>query len=73
MDKTTLIKKYQKIKNLPDKGRLKDGGVIIGSEVDEDNRLHYVVKKDDQITIELAEKADVASIDLILKSEVNVN
>lgn len=46
-----ILNKY-KNKNLSPKFILQDGGVVIGSEVDENNQLHYVIERGNNISIE---------------------
>jgi hypothetical protein len=57
MDKQELIKKYkQKEKKRTPLWLLGDGSTVIGEEVDENNRLNYVIQKGDKIFIEYAGK-----------------
>lgn len=47
-----IIKKYE---NDPQKRwLLPDGSIVIGEEVDEENKLHYVIKNGDTITVDYA-------------------
>lgn len=57
MDKVKLIDKYKKGEK-PTRAhwRLKDGSIVIGEEVDEQNRLQYVIKRGNEIKIEYAGK-----------------
>jgi hypothetical protein len=67
MNIQALINKY-KNKTNPKKGSLHDGGAIIGSEVDEDNFLYYVVKRGNNIALEKAADTNLASMEIILTS-----
>ena len=59
-DSTALIKKYQ-AGDHPVLRRLLDGsGVVIGDAADEHNRLLYVIKRGNSITVEYAEGVRVA-------------
>ena len=58
MNKAEIIKKYEKL-NPKARGKLKDGGEIIGEEVDENNFLHYVIKRDKKVSVEMAQHLKV--------------
>ena len=69
MDKTKIIDKYKKEKDHIKRAVLKDGGIVIGMEVDENNFLHYVIKRGNNITIEEAQHTKLAETILITKVE----
>lgn len=60
MDKDKIIKKYNKLNEHRVKGRLADGGKILGEEVDQNNFLHYIVKRGDKLSVEEAQYTRVA-------------
>jgi len=66
MKKTEIIDKYKKLKKFDNRGRLKDGGQIVGCEPDENNHLHYIIRRDNQITMEDASRAVIADMPTIL-------
>lgn len=55
MDKQKILTRYKKEKNLRSKYKLADGGIVVGSEVDEDNHLLYIIKRKGEYTIEKAQ------------------
>lgn len=55
MDKQKLIEKYKKEKKHTERFQLQHG-VVIGTEVDENNQLLYVIKDGNEYRIEKASK-----------------
>lgn len=53
MDKKKLIDKYRK-KEEEAQILLKDGGIVIGQEADENNHLQYVIRYPNKIVVEYA-------------------
>jgi hypothetical protein len=58
IDKTKIINSIKKEKTFVPQFRLKDGGIVVDTVVDELNRLHYVVKRDNSFTVDLAESTE---------------
>lgn len=54
MNKQKILEKYKKRKTHIPRWLLKNGSVVIAEEVDEENRLHYVIKRGDEFKIEYA-------------------
>ncbi len=55
-------------KNKPMRFVLRDGGVVVGEEVDENNQLHYIIKRGDTLTSEKASGSKNIPIYRILPS-----
>lgn len=56
MDKKKIIDRYKKEKNLTPSFLLRDGAIVVGEEVDEENKLYYVIKRGSELTVERANK-----------------
>ena len=56
MDRNKIITRVKKDKTLKDRMLLQDGGIVIDEVADENNQLHYVVKRGTDITVEKANK-----------------
>lgn len=53
MDKQKIIEAHQKKEEKP-LFKLKDGGVVVGEVGDEQNSLHYVIRRGKEYTVESA-------------------
>lgn len=73
MNTDKIIEDYSNIEEPEEKGLLSDGGVILGSIPDEENRLNYIVKRDNIITIEPAYNASISQMNLITTSDIEIS
>lgn len=53
-DRKQLAHKYSHPQTQKNLWILKDGAMVVGEEVDDDNRLLYVIKKGNDITVDYA-------------------
>ncbi len=56
------LEKYKDKRNQEAQLRLKDGGIVVGYEVDEENRLWYAIEKEGAVTLERANRQDVVEL-----------
>lgn len=69
IDKTKIINKFKKLKHIEAMLKLEDEGVVVGTEIDENNRLHYVIQKGTDFFVEKAEGQHVK--EMIFKNDTS--
>ena len=62
MNKTVILNKYKNINGSKKLLGLKDGGVVIGTEVDEENKLYYIIEKNGKLLLKRAKGQKVSEI-----------
>ena len=62
MNKTVILNKYKNINGRKKLLGLKDGGVVIGTEVDEENKLYYIIEKNGKLLLKRAKGQKVSEI-----------
>lgn len=55
METNKILQKVRAQKKFTERYRLADGSIVVDTTVDEQNRLHYVIKKGNNFKVELAE------------------
>jgi hypothetical protein len=68
MNKPDIINRYHRQPKHTARWKLRDGAVVIGEEIDELNRLQYVIKRGNEITVELAE--GIIPVENLIKGNV---
>ncbi len=59
MNNKKILEKYNKVKNKVKQMELANDSHVVGTEVDEDNKLWYVIQKGSELTLERANRKKI--------------
>lgn len=62
IDKIKILNKFKNLKEKRKLLSLKNNGIVIGTEVDEENKLYYVIERNGELFLERAKNQKISEI-----------